>query len=152
MEEYEHRKGLHDELNRITKLTIFNNPYVGHRYEASFAIDGSVQYIDYSTRHYHPFSISKDEAECLIRRRTSRLFYYDDDNQGSSVIDGYHWKLHFYSGDEEVRCIEGWPGEEPWRHDWIREIIKYAEQLCNKDMGLKYMGSKELDEPEDCVY
>lgn len=92
--------------------------------------------------------IKPEDTSYIIDPITTELFCYDSDNHGGPIIDGYHWKIVFYIGDEIVKEVEGWPREDKWRYGEIKRIIEFAERYVPKDLGSKYMNYYG-DEPED---
>ena len=140
LKNYNYRMKRHVLLRLVDCVELENNTYPGYQYKVSINKDGIIKYqnnTDCKDETY--LSIKPDDAAYIINPIMSELFCYDADEHGKPVIDGYHWKLTFYRKGQLVDEIEGWPGEDKWRHGRIKGIVVFAERYIPKNLGSNYM-------------
>lgn len=134
------RKELHLRHSMIKKIVIRNNPRSWEHYCVVINENGGAEYCDSIDCHEPVVYILKPEdAKWIIGPITRDLFCYDMDNHGCAVIDGYHWKIEYYSQKKCEKTGEGWPGEDPWRHNEIKKILLYIKRFIPRDMGTQLM-------------
>lgn len=140
LKNYERRMGLHTLLHRIDSVEIHNNPYLGFIYDVRICRNGVVKYknnVDCADGAV--MFIQPKDAQYIITSIMSELFCYDTDEHGSAMIDGYHWKLSFYIGDNAVKEIEGFPNEDKWRYNEAKNVIEFAERYVKRELGTNQM-------------
>ncbi len=137
---YDSRMGLHELLHQVDSVAIDNNPYIGYKFSVRINRNGWISYRNNTDCKDGVFlQIKAENAEYIIEPMMTDLFCYDSDEHGKPIIDGYHWKLTFYCGDNMVKQVEGWPGEDGWRNKRIKSALCFAERFVPKESGYKYM-------------
>lgn len=140
LENYESRMKRHTLLGLVDSVEIQNNPYLGYKYDVRIEKNGVIRYknnIDCTEGAV--LYIKPEDAQYIIEPIMAELFCYDTDEHGTAMIDGYHWKLIFYKKGEVIDEIEGWPNEDCWRYDQIKDIVEFAERFIPKDLGFGQM-------------
>ncbi|MCR5566495.1 MAG: hypothetical protein K6F61_06555 [Clostridiales bacterium] len=135
------RKESHLLLQKIDRILIQNNPYLGYHYKVSVSVNGLVEYENNTVNEGKAvLLISPSDAAWLINPIMTDLFCYDDGcDNARAMIDGYYWSIEFYISDELKKQVSGWPSENQWRLDEFSRIIHFAERIIPKDLGGKYM-------------
>lgn len=136
----------HALLSCVDKLEIENTPYLGYHFHLILHRNGSILYqnnVDHSELTL--VQIDAEKAAYIIDPVMSDLFCYDFCSHGSPTIDGYHWKLSFYKGEQILDNIEGWPNEYPWRYETIRSNLEFIERHIPFKLGYDYMPSLSDD-------
>ena len=140
LENFNSRMKRHALFRLVDSVEIHNNPYLGYQYNVRVYKSGMVQYCNVEDCRDGALLFIKAEDASLIIEQMMQLFCYDCGDQGHVCIDAYHWELLFYrKSGELIESIEGWDGEDPWRHREFQKIIAFAERYIPKDLGLKYM-------------
>lgn len=140
LENFESRMKRHALLRLIDRIEIHNNPYLGYMYDVSIKKTGMVQYhnntecVDGAVLFLKP-----EDAEYIIDPILTELFCYDSDNHGKTIIDGHHWSIKFYRKDELIEQIEGRSGEDEWRFNEFKGVLKFIERYISNDLGTNYM-------------
>ena len=127
-------------LRGIDSVILYNNPYVGFSFEAKINRKGMVEYKNIEDcKEGAIMMISKARAEYIIDMVLSEIFFNDEKEHGMAMVDGYHWHVLFLRDKQTVCRFEGWPGENPRRHSYIKRVMEYTERVIRRDMGSKYM-------------
>lgn len=145
LENYESRKQVHKLLKLVDKIIIRNNPYLGYHCEVCISRNGLIEYQNNTDSIDKVIlMIAPSDAAWIINPIMVDLFCYDDeDGHGQAMIDGYHWEIDFFIKGTLQKHVEGWPGENSWRHTEIERIVHFAERYIPKDLGGKYMYEDE---------
>lgn len=138
---YKNRKELKLKNNLIDRVKIYNNAYLGYVFETIINKDGKVFYknkTDCPDGAY--FLINKDNAESLLREKTNRLFLNRTSYEGKGcVIDGYYWKVEFYSKKGLLYSTYGYQDEPDDRFRDFEIFLQCVERELEKDLGSSLM-------------
>ena len=146
LENYNQRMKRHTLLRLINRIEIHNNPLLGFKYDVTIEKTGLVRYqnnsdcIDGTVLFIKPA-----DAAYIVDPMMTNLFCYDSDEHGKAMIDGYHWVLLCYHGDELIDKIEGWPEEDVWRYKKFKDFVEFIEKTISKQLGsaiMKYYKDK----------
>ncbi|MDE7285437.1 MAG: hypothetical protein K2N55_01145, partial [Lachnospiraceae bacterium] len=149
-ENYNVRMKRHAQLCLIDSVEIYNNPYMGYRYNVRIYRNGVIQYKNNTDcLNGAVLYIKPEDAQYIIDPIMSEIFCYDADEHGTAMMDGYYWKLTFYKNSETIDEIEGWPNENRWRYGEVKGIIEFAERYIPKDLGSARMNFYKEDDESD---
>ena len=140
LKHHKDRKKRHLLFKCTDHVKIKNEPRIDRRYEVQIFRNGNVIYKNHL--NYPGFmciSIPTEDAAFIINPVMEQLFCCDEDNHGSPMIDGYHWEIEFYTKKGLSQKIEGWPGENEWRRQEFRMILKFAEQYIHQCLGTEFL-------------
>lgn len=140
LKNFSSRMERHMQMSLIDSVEIQNNPFLGYQFNVRINKNGIINYKNnIDCKDGTVIYIKPDEARYIIDPIMTELFCYDSDEHGRAIIDGYHWKIIFYKDSEIIDKIEGWSGEDKWRYEEFKSIIKFAERYVLKNLGLEYM-------------
>lgn len=140
LQNHSQRMARHSLLEQIDRIEIENNPYLGYRFCCRIHQNGMVEYSNCSKLKCVAIAfIRAEDTEHIIRQIMCQLFCCDSDVHGEPTIDGYHWGISFFQGDKLIDTVEGWNGENAWRHDEMKSIIEFLERKLPFDLGFDLM-------------
>lgn len=149
LENYNARMKRHAQLRLVDCVEIYNNPYVGYRYNVRIYRNGVIKYQNNTDcSDGAVLYIKPEDTQYIIDPIMTEIFCYDADEHGTAMMDGYHWKLTFYKNSEVIDEIEGWPNEDRWRYGEVKGIIEFAERYIPKDLGSAQMNFYKEDDDE----
>lgn len=146
LENYYHRMKRHSLFKTIDCVEISNNPYRGYQYDVIINRNGSISYRNNTVNKTGlKIEIDKENAYYIINPIMTELFCYDKEEHGQPIVDGYHWKISFYSKGSLIEEKEGWSGEDALRFQKILDIILFAERFIPYDLGSNYLKRNRVE-------
>ncbi|MBR6382538.1 MAG: hypothetical protein IKS56_00955 [Lachnospiraceae bacterium] len=140
LENFEPRMKRHALLHVIDRVEIHNNPYLGYMFDVSVKKTGMIQYHNNTDcKDGAVIFLKPEDGAYIINPIMTELFCYDSDNHGRTIIDGHCWNIKFYRKDELIERIEGHTGEDVWRFNEFKRVLKFIEREISNDLGTNYM-------------